>query len=53
MKDPAFGSAYLERWCEAYPEATVHRLDDSGHFPQEEAPEAVTLDILDAANATR
>lgn len=42
MKDPAFGVRYLQRFHQAFPDATVHQLLDSGHFPQEEEPERVT-----------
>jgi haloalkane dehalogenase len=37
MKDPAFGPAYLARWREALPGATVAELPDAGHFVPEEA----------------
>lgn len=40
MKDPAFGAAALSRWEEALPSASIHRLEDVGHFVQEEAPAA-------------
>jgi haloalkane dehalogenase len=41
MRDPAFGASYLATWREALPNARVHELPDVGHFPQEEAPEAL------------
>ena len=41
MADPAFGADYLARWREAFPRATVTALPGVGHFPQEEAPDAV------------
>lgn len=47
-RDPAFGSSYLEHWSDALPSARVVRID-AGHFPQEEAPDAVTEAIRAAA----
>lgn len=41
MRDPAFGPSYLARWRELYPEARVVELAEAGHFPQEEAPDAL------------
>lgn len=49
MRDPAFGPSYLERWREAFPQAETTELPEVGHFPQEEAPEAVTAAIRTAA----
>jgi haloalkane dehalogenase len=40
MRDSAFGPAILERWLEAFPHAAVTRLEDAGHWPHEEQPEA-------------
>ena len=40
-KDPLFPLTHLERWRTALPGARVERLDRSGHFVQEEAPEEV------------
>ena len=48
QRDPAFGEKELARWIEALPEARVHLLPDAGHFPQEEAPDAVLGAIRDA-----
>lgn len=45
MKDIAFRERELEHWITHWPEASVTRLPDIGHFPQEEAPEAV-LEML-------
>ncbi len=36
MKDPTFGPAYLERWRELFPDATVETYPEAGHFVQEE-----------------
>ncbi len=41
MKDPAFGEAELNRWLDLFPGAEVLRLEDVGHFPQEESPAQV------------
>jgi len=38
VKDPAFGPAYLARWREAFPQATVQLFENSGHFVAEEVP---------------
>lgn len=46
MKDPTFGPAYLSRWRDALPDATVEELPDAGHFVQEEAAEAVASRVL-------
>jgi haloalkane dehalogenase len=51
MADPAFGPAYLARLHAALPDAHVVELPDVGHFPQEEAPDAVTEAIERAARA--
>jgi haloalkane dehalogenase len=41
LADDAFPPAYLERWRQALPDARVVALDGVGHWPHEEAPEAV------------
>lgn len=41
MQDPTFGPDELERWISLFPDADVHRFEDVGHFPQEEAPRRV------------
>jgi haloalkane dehalogenase len=41
MKDIAFREKELLRWMEAFPNATVTRLPEVGHYPQEEAPDVV------------
>jgi haloalkane dehalogenase len=48
MRDPAFGPSYLARLREAIPDARVRTLDTIGHFPAEEAPDAVVDAILGA-----
>lgn len=41
LRDPAFRPQELARWLTYWPQARVIRLPRVGHFPQEEAPEAV------------
>ena len=49
MKDPAFGrGGVLERWQAAFPQAKVTRLEDAGHYIQEDAPEQIVDAIADA-----
>jgi haloalkane dehalogenase len=45
MKDSAFGPALLARWRARLPRAAVVELPDAGHWPHEEAPDAVTAAI--------
>lgn len=45
MKDIAFREKELNRWRELFPDATVVRLDDVGHFVSQEAPEEVTAAV--------
>lgn len=35
LKDPNFNEKWLERWASHYPQATVDRIADGGHFLQE------------------
>lgn len=41
MKDPTFGSRYLDRWRREFPAAQVCTLDSSGHFVPEEAADVI------------
>jgi pimeloyl-ACP methyl ester carboxylesterase len=41
LADKAFTATHLAKWKNAFPEADVVELEGVGHFPQEEAPEAV------------
>jgi len=50
MRDSAFPPYLLERWQQACPHASTVRIADAGHWPHEEAPEAV-LEALGAALA--
>lgn len=42
MRDPLFGSQFLDRWREALPQAAITPLPGAGHFVQEEEPATVT-----------
>lgn len=47
MADPAFGPRELGIWQAALPQARTVELDGVGHFPQEEAPDAVLAALRD------
>ncbi len=51
LKDPAFPERDLLRWQALVPHATAHRIPESGHWPHEEAPEAVLRALLAAKPA--
>lgn len=55
VKDTAFRPHLLARWRRAAPHATVVELADAGHWPHEEAPDAViaALTPFVTANAGR
>jgi haloalkane dehalogenase len=44
MADPAFKPDQLERWREVLPDARVVELERVGHWPHEEAPDAVVAE---------
>jgi haloalkane dehalogenase len=46
MRDVLFGPDVLEMWRETLPAAGVARLDDAGHFVQEDAHERVIPELL-------
>jgi len=47
MKDVAFLPSYLETlWLDTFPEATVTRLDDAGHYLQEDAHEHIVPELV-------
>ena len=47
LKDPAFPPHHLARWEQLFgTEARVVRLPDAGHWPHEEAPEAVRQALM-------
>ncbi len=52
LRDSAFPPAMLARWQQAVPHACVTRIDEAGHWPHEEAPEAV-IDALRRALAAQ
>jgi haloalkane dehalogenase len=41
LRDSAFPQSMLERWQQSFPHARVTRIGDAGHWPHEEAPDAV------------
>ena len=47
MKDSAFRPHLLARWRTLLPAAKVVELPEAGHWPHEEAPDAVSRMILD------
>lgn len=52
MKDPVIKPYYLDKFQQGFKNASVVRLDTSGHFPQEEQPELVTKALLAFLKAT-
>jgi haloalkane dehalogenase len=46
-RDVLFGDAVLDLWRQTLPHAQVTRLDDAGHFVQEDAYEEVIPDLLE------
>ncbi len=49
MKDPAFGKeGIIQRWVRTFPRAKVVRLDDAGHYIQEDAPNQIVDAIREA-----
>ncbi len=47
MRDPAFTPEMLENlWLRTFPNAEVTRLDDAGHFLQEDAHERIVPELL-------
>jgi haloalkane dehalogenase len=46
MRDVLFGPEVLDRWRDTLPSAGVTRLDDAGHFVQEDAHERVIPELL-------
>jgi len=51
MKDSFFPPAHLERWQEAFPNATVTRFEDAGHFLQEEVTDGLIQTLKDSLNS--
>lgn len=52
LRDTAFPPHMLKRWRDALPQATVLALEDAGHWPHEEQPQAV-LDALTSSLGER
>jgi len=46
MKDPVIKPKYLDKFVSGFLNSEVVRLENSGHFPQEEQPEVVVKSIL-------
>jgi haloalkane dehalogenase len=47
MKDVAFLPAYLDTlWLDTFPDATVTKLDDAGHYLQEDAHERIVPELV-------
>jgi haloalkane dehalogenase len=46
MRDVLFGEEVLSLWTETLPGATVRRIEDAGHFVQEDAHEQVIPELL-------
>jgi pimeloyl-ACP methyl ester carboxylesterase len=46
MQDVLFGDEVLSQWSRLVPHAWVERLDDAGHFVQEDAPVACASSLL-------
>lgn len=47
LRDRAFPPRFLDRWQQALPAARVVRLEQAGHWPQEEQPEDVLAAVRD------
>ncbi len=45
MKDPILGNAYLHRFVDIFPNHSVLKLEEAGHFPQEENPLEIAHEI--------
>jgi haloalkane dehalogenase len=47
MKDPAFRPDFLDSlWLDTFPDATVTKLDDAGHYLQEDAFERIVPELV-------
>ena len=45
MRDFVFDEHFLQRWCDEFPDAEVHRFDDCGHYILEDAGRSTSLRI--------
>jgi len=52
MKDIAFRDKELKRWEQTFPEAQLVRLDEAGHFVQEDVPEELAEAVMDFLTQT-
>ena len=53
MKDVAFSAEALDgMWLKAFPHAEVTRVENAGHFIQEDAPETVIPELMDFIGRT-
>ena len=51
MRDVAFLPTYLETlWLDTFPDATVTRLEDAGHYLQEDAHERIVPELVSFVN---
>jgi haloalkane dehalogenase len=51
MKDPAFLPSYLDTlWLDTFPDAGVTKLDDAGHYLQEDAHERIVPELVKFAS---
>jgi haloalkane dehalogenase len=48
MRDSAFQPPILDRWLATFPHARPVRIAEAGHWPHEEAPEAVVAAVREA-----
>ena len=54
MKDPAFLPAYLDTlWLDTFPDATVTKLEDAGHYLQEDAHERIVPELVSFVSGLR
>jgi cis-3-alkyl-4-acyloxetan-2-one decarboxylase len=52
MKDIAFLPTYLDTlWLDTFPDASVTKLDDAGHYLQEDAHERILPELVSVVNA--
>ncbi len=47
MKDPALTPAFLDMWLGTFPDAEVTRIEDAGHYLQEDAHEVIVPALVD------
>lgn len=50
MRDVLFGEAVLSLWTETLPGASVVRIEDAGHFVQEDAHERIVPQLLELSS---